>query len=156
VIWGLATNKKGSEFISHQARDGLRRAGFDCADLGNLAIPELAPEQLKKGSVRQTIQVRREQNRMARARCNGHYSSKWDERQIFIVCDFDFPKFYAELGEEFTSVHHPTPSPKQTLHGWYRLIPTLFQFAQLAIPLSIGGGGVTRPTAEIRQALSEN
>jgi len=153
VIWGLATNKKGSEFISHQARDGLRKAGFECADLSNAAVPELTHGQLEEGAARETTQVRRERNPVARALCIEHYRKKRDGRLICIVCEFDFAAFYGDLGEGFMHVHHLNPiseaNSSRLVSPEIDLVPVCPNCHSM-----IHRGGVTRSIAEMRQMLA--
>ncbi|AEI94775.1 HNH endonuclease [Roseobacter litoralis] len=148
VIWGLATNKKGSEFISHRARDGLRKAGFECADLGNLVEPEL----LREGSIRETTNVRRERNPVARVLCIEHYRKKNDGRLICIVCGFDFAAFYGTLGEGFIHVHHLNPiseaEASRIVSPEIDLVPVCPNCHSM-----IHRGGQTRSIAEMREIL---
>lgn len=109
AIWGIATNKKASEFISHQARDGLRKAGFECADLSTIPSTELRHSQLEEGAARRSVQSRRERNPVARALCIEHYRSRNHGRLVCVVCSFDFADVYGNLGEGFIHVHHLNP-----------------------------------------------
>lgn len=109
AIWGIATNKKGSEFISHQARDGLRKAGFECADLSTIPSVDLRNGQLEEGAARKSVQSRRERNPVARALCIEHYRSRYHGRLVCVVCNFDFAEVYGNLGEGFIHVHHLNP-----------------------------------------------
>lgn len=155
VIWGLATNRKGSEFISHQARDGLRKAGFECADLGNVVDSDLSLEQLREGSVRETIQVRRERNPVARALCIEHYRKKNGGNLVCIVCDFDFAAVYGSLGEGFMHVHHLNPiseaSSSRLVSPEIDLVPVCPNCHSM-----IHRRGETRSIAEMRRMLARS
>lgn len=155
VIWGLATNRKGAEFISHQARDGLRRAGFECADLNNANEFDPGTEQLREGSLRETIQVRRERNPVARALCIEHYRKRNDGRLKCIVCDFDFAAFYGSLGEGFMHVHHLNPiseaSSSRIVSPEIDLVPVCPNCHSM-----IHRGGEIRSIAEMRRILARS
>lgn len=109
VIWGIATNKKGSEFISHQARDGLRKAGFECADLSSIPPTKIGNERFEEGAVRNSVQLRRERNPVARASCIEHYRRKNHGKLVCVVCSFDFAAVFGSIGEGFMHVHHLNP-----------------------------------------------
>ena len=153
VIWGLATNKKGAEFISHQARDGLRKAGFECADLSGLVDADFRPEQLREGSARETTQTRRERNPVARALCIEHYRNKNGGRLICAVCDFDFAAFYGSLGEGFMHVHHLDPISEarssRIVSPEFDLVPVCPNCHSM-----IHRGGKNRSIAEMRRILA--
>ncbi|MBL1435552.1 MAG: HNH endonuclease [Rhodobacteraceae bacterium] len=155
MIWGIAINKKGSEFISHQARDGLRQAGFECADLTNLAEPDRRPAQLKEGSIRETIQVRRERNPIARALCIEHYRKKNDGRLICIVCEFEFATSYGVLGAGFIHVHHLNPISEAASSRFVSpeidLVPVCPNCHSM-----IHRGGENRSITEMRSILAQN
>lgn len=155
VIWGLATNKKGSEFISHQARDGLRKAGFECADLSGVLEADFKPEQLREGSVRETTQVRRERNPVARALCIEHYRNKNNGNLLCTVCDFSFAVFYGPLGEGFMHVHHLDPiseaSSSRIVSPEFDLVPVCPNCHSM-----IHRGGENRSIAEMRRIVNRS
>lgn len=109
AIWGIATHKKGSEFKSYQARDGLRNAGFECADLSFMPLTERIHDQLEEGAERKSVQSRRERNPVARALCIEHYRRMNNGRIRCIVCNFDFEEVYGDIGDGFIHVHHLNP-----------------------------------------------
>lgn len=155
VIWGLATNKKGSEFISHQARDGLRKAGFECADLSRVLEADFNPEQLREGSVRETTQVRRERNPVARALCIEHYRNKNNGNLLCTVCDFSFAVFYGPLGEGFMHVHHLDPISEarssRIVSPEFDLVPVCPNCHSM-----IHRGGENRSIAEMRRIVNRS
>lgn len=152
VIWGLATNKKGSEFISHQARDGLRKAGFECADLSGVVEADFNPDQLREGSVREMTQLRRERNPVARALCIEHYRNKNNGNLLCTVCDFDFAAFYGPLGEGFMHVHHLDPISEACSS---RIVSPEFDLVPVCpnCHAMIHQGGKNRSIAEMRKIL---
>lgn len=152
IIWGLATNKEGVEFISHQARDGLRKAGFECADLSTISEADFTPEQLREGSVREVVQVRRERNPVARALCIEHYRNMNNGKLLCSVCDFDFADFYGPLGEGFMHVHHLDPISEarssRNVSPEFDLVPVCPNCHSM-----IHRGGENRSISEMRQTL---
>lgn len=152
AIWGIATNKKGSEFTAHQARDGLRKAGFECADLSS--TPSTAPihDQLEEGATRKSVQSRRERNPVARALCIEHYSSMNNGRLACIVCSFDFAEVYGNIGDGFIHVHHLNPiseaKDSRVVLPTIDLVPVCPNCHSM-----IHRGGETRSIAEMREIL---
>lgn len=105
VIWGLATGKRGADFTAHQARDGLRRLGFLCAQLDKTDLPpDPAPQTLLEGAERQVTGSRRERNPVARKLCIEHHTR--NGRLACVACDIDFGETYGMLGAGFIHVHH--------------------------------------------------
>lgn len=152
VIWGIATNKKGSKFISHQARDGLRKAGFECADLSSIHSTELLHEQLEEGAARKSVQSRRERNPVARALCIEHYRSRNHGKLDCVVCSFDFAEVYGYLGDGFTHVHHLNPMSEakasRVVSPTIDLVPVCPNCHSM-----IHRGGETRSIAKMREIL---
>ena len=155
AIWGLATNKKGSEFISHQARDGLRKAGFECADLSGVLEADFVPEQLREGAVRETTELRRERNPVARALCIEHYRNKNNGNLLCTVCDFSFAVFYGPLGEGFMHVHHLDPISEarssRIVSPEFDLVPVCPNCHSM-----IHRGGENRSIAEMRRIVNRS
>lgn len=155
AIWGIATNKKGSEFISHQARDGLRKAGFECADLSSIPATEQLHEQLEEGATHQSVRSRRERNPVARALCIEHYRSRNDGRLVCIVCSFNFAEVYGKLGDGFIHVHHLNPiseaKASRVVSPAVDLVPVCPNCHSM-----IHRGGENRSVAKLLEVLFEN
>lgn len=149
VIWGLATGQRGTDFTAHQARDALRRAGFEVADLST-DLPDSQP--LTEGSVTQVTRDLRERNRVARQLCLAHYRQRMVGRLACIVCDLDFAEAYGPVGDGFIHVHHLDPLGDSA--GCRRVDP-----AQDLVPVCpnchamIHRGGETRSIATLRAML---
>lgn len=153
VIWGIATNKKGAEFISHQARDGLRKAGFECADLSGFPPSELVHDRLEEGSERKSIQSRRERNPVARSLCIEHYRSRNFGKLFCVVCSFDFTEVYGSIGDGFIHVHHLSPiseaKASRVVSPSIDLVPVCPNCHAM-----IHRGGETRSIANMHEILS--
>ena len=113
IIWGLATGL--TDFNAHQARDGLRRLGFDVPgpDQPAAEIAE-SPESLAalppafEGAERQVTRNIRERDPAARRAAEAH----WRILRGGLICEgcgIDFGRVYGPRGAGFMHVHHLTP-----------------------------------------------
>lgn len=152
AIWGIATNKKITEIISRQASDGLRNAGFECADLSSVPTTELIHDQLQEGAARETIQSRRERNPVARALCIEHYRSRNHGRLACVVCSFEFAEVYGDIGDGFIHVHHLNPiseaKASRVVSPAIDLVPVCPNCHSM-----IHRGGETRSIAKLREVI---
>ncbi len=116
IIWGLATSQRGGDFTAHQARDALRKHGFECAalDPSDFAPDISQTEPLIEGTERQATRTIRERNPFARKRCIDRYRSQNGGRLACLACDIDFSEVYGKLGEGFIHVHHLDPLAEAT------------------------------------------
>ncbi|MDA7967294.1 HNH endonuclease [Ruegeria sp.] len=153
AIWGLATDQKSDEFISHQARDGLRKAGFECADLNGNPPIDVSPEPLFEGAERQFTRSARERNQVARKLCLEHYSS--NGRVTCIACELDFAETYGPIGDGFIHVHHLDPLAEaegsRNVSPEFDLVPVCPNCHAM-----IHRGGQNRSIDEIRDLLAAN
>lgn len=116
MVWGLVTGRPGRDFISHQARDGLRRLGFDLPgpDQPAAEIAE-SPESLAalplglEGAERQVTRNIRERDPTARRAAEVHWRQQHDGRLVCEGCDLDFSRRYGMRGEGFMHFHHVEP-----------------------------------------------
>ena len=113
IIWGLATGL--TDFNAHQARDGLRRLGFDVPgpDQPAAEIAE-SPESLAalppafEGAERQVTRNIRERDPAARRAAEAH----WRQLRGGLIsegCGIDFGRAYGPRGAGFMHFHHLTP-----------------------------------------------
>ena len=109
VIWGLATEQKGKDFYTPTACAGLKKSGFDCADLSVFPSSDQFNQLHIEGSEYRITQSMRERNSVARVLCIEHYRSLNGGRLTCSVCDFDFFYTYGEIGKDFIHVHHLDP-----------------------------------------------
>lgn len=115
MVWGLATGQSGRDFNAHQARDGLRRLGFDVPgpDQPAAEIAE-SPESLAalppafEGAERQVTRNIRERDPAARRAAEAH----WRQLRGGLICEgcgIDFGRAYGPRGAGFMHFHHLTP-----------------------------------------------
>lgn len=115
MVWGLATGQTGRDFTAHQARDGLRRLGFDVPgpDQPAAEIAE-SPESLAalppafEGAERQVTRNIRERDPAARRAAEAH----WRQLRGGLICEgcgIDFGQTYGQRGEGFMHFHHLNP-----------------------------------------------
>lgn len=94
--------------------------GLNAGDLGNQEQP-LLPEEVPasavfaEGTVRQIVVNAYERNLKARKACIERYGSKCQ------VCEFDFAKFYGDIGAGFIHVHHRRDLA--SIGGEYDVVP---------------------------------
>ncbi|MGQ0564278.1 MAG: HNH endonuclease [Gemmobacter sp.] len=115
-VWGLATGRQGRDFISHQARDALRRLGFTvigpdepAADIAEspLSLDQLPP--VIEGAERQVTRNIRERDPAARRAAETFWRNQSDGRLVCLACRLDFGKAYGSRGEGFMHFHHLAP-----------------------------------------------
>jgi len=71
--------------------------------------------ELKEGTAREVRQTRYERNPHARAACIAHFGTSC------MVCDFNFERYYGDLGKDFIHVHHLAPIAEK--QGPYTIDP---------------------------------
>jgi 5-methylcytosine-specific restriction enzyme A len=133
VVWGLATGQTGRDFISHRARDNLRKLGFDVPgpDQPASEIAE-SPESLAnlprsmEGAERQVTRNERERDPAARREAEAH----WRVLRGGLICEgcnIDFGQTYGARGEGFMHFHHLAPLASATgpreINGPTDLVP---------------------------------
>ncbi|NOD36641.1 hypothetical protein GS632_19195 [Ruegeria sp. HKCCD7296] len=155
IIWGIATNAKGSDFKSFEARVGLKKAGFECADLSKSPPNHNGRRYLEEGAVRSSIRSSRERNPVARALCIEHYRKMNNGNLVCTICHFDFAVAYGPLGEGFMHVHHlnPISEAKDTrrVSPEIDLVPVCPNCHAM-----IHRGGETRSIVEILRILTQS
>ena len=115
IVLGLATGLRGLDFTAHQARDQLRRLGFDVPgpDQSASEIAE-SPESLAalppafEGAERQVTRNIRERDPAARRSAEAY----WRQLRGGLICEgcgIDFGKRYGARGEGFMHFHHRLP-----------------------------------------------
>lgn len=154
-IWGLAMGQKGSDFGSRRARDGLRKAGFECADLSECPPLDQPNEPLIEGDERHITRSVRERNPVARALCIEHYRNLNSGKLACLVCDFDFSETYGAIGDGFIHVHHLNPlaeaSSLRQVSPEFDLVPVCPNCHGL-----IHRGNKNRSISEMRQLLKKD
>lgn len=83
----------------------LESVWFDFLTTQNIRFHPFAPEEpgnFSEGTAIQIIQTRYERNPFARASCIKHYGYSCT------VCQFNFERYYGELGKNYIHVHHLT------------------------------------------------
>ncbi len=157
IIWGLATSQRGNDFTAHQARDALRKRGFECAALDPSDFAPKAPQtdSLIEGAEYQATRTIRERNSVARKLCIDHYRSKNGGRLACLACDIDFNKVYGELGEGFIHVHHLDPLAEA---AGERIVSPKFDLVPVCpnCHAMIHRHGKTRSIEEIVRLLKQN
>ena len=153
MIWGMANGQSGADFTAHQARDGLRRLGFLCAQLDSGDHhPETVPQPLLEGAERQFTGSRRERNPVARQLCIEYHTR--DGRLACAVCDVDFGEAYGPLGDGFIHIHHldqlADAESEREIDPTEDLVPVCPNCHAM-----IHRGGANRPIADVRKAWSE-
>ena len=115
IVLGMATGLRGRDFTAHQARDQLRRLGFDVPgpDQSAADVAE-SPESLAalppgfEGAERQVTRNIRERDPAARRAAEAY----WRGLRGGLICEgcgLDFGKRYGPRGEGFMHFHHRTP-----------------------------------------------